>query len=253
MNVETIRNQLTKLRLPTAAAELEEILAKDKKAVSLNWVSELFEREIDAKKQKATALRIKQAGFPELTTLENFDWKFNPDIDQNKVKELATLKFVDDNQISLFLGPPGVGKSHVAIAIGVKAAEQGNRVYWTSAKRLSQQITLAKMKNSLDMLFRRLLSCKLWIIDDWGVVSFNREIAEEIFDLLDRRKYSTSMILTSNRDINEWAEVFPDPVIANATIDRIFDSAKIVLFKGKSYRLKGRIKTRELNLEKLTN
>jgi len=251
MNVETIRNQLQKLRLSNAATELEDVLAKYKKAVSLNWLGDLLEREIDAKKQKAMQLRMKQAGFPESTSLENFDWEFNPDIDQNKIQELTSLKFVEDNQISLFLGPPGVGKSHIAISVGVQAAKQGYRVFWTSAKRLSQLITLAIMRNNLDMLFKRMLCCKLWIIDDWGVVSFKREIAEEIFDLFDRRKYSTSMILTSNRDISEWGEVFPDPVIANATIDRIFDRAKIILFKGKSYRLKGRIKTKDIDMEKL--
>ena len=86
-----------------------------------------------------------------------------------------------------------------------------------------------------------MLSSKLWIIDDWGVVSMKREIAEEVFDLFDRRKYSSAMLLTSNREVEEWGEVFPDPVLANATIDRIFDRAEIVVFQGKSYRLKGRI------------
>src|SRR3989338_3049295 len=86
-----------------------------------------------------------------------------------------------------------------------------------------------------------MFSCKVWIIDDWGVISMSREIAEEVFDLFDRRKYSSAMVLTSNRDIEEWAEVFPEPVLANATIDRIFDRAEIAVFQGKSYRLKGRI------------
>ena len=83
---------------------------------------------------------------------------------------------------------------------------------------------------------KRILSSNLWILDDWGVVSLNREVSEEVFDLLDRRKYSTAMILTSNRDINEWREVFVDPVLASAAIDRIFDRANITIFPGKSYR-----------------
>ena len=103
------------------------------------------------------------------------------------------------------------------------------------------------MKNELELLFNRMLSAKLWIIDDWGVVSLNREVAEEVFDLLDRRKYSSAMILTSNRDIDEWGQVLPDPVLANATIDRIFDRADILEFKGPSYRLKGRIKMTEID------
>jgi len=250
MNVETLKAQLRTLRLPGAVEELESVLSSQKKAANLSWAIDLFQREIDLRKQNSLKLRIRQAGFPELTSLENFDWDFNKDIDRQKIENLAKLKFVEQNQIALFLGAPGVGKSHLSIAIGVLAAKAGHRVFWTSAKRFSQQILVAKSKNTLDLLFKKILSAQLWIIDDWGVVNMSRDIAEEIFDLLDRRKHGSAMILTSNRDINEWSEVFPDPVIANATIDRIFDRAKIVLFKGESYRLKGRIEGKEIDMEK---
>ncbi len=246
MNPEVMKTLLTELRLLTAAHELEAVLTQQKKSVSLAWATELLEREIDARKEKKLKHRLKKARFPEITTLEGFDFAFNPDIDEEKIRELATLKFIDQNQIALFLGAPGVGKTHLALAIGVLAAQDGRLVYCTSAKRLSQEIMLGKMRGSLDLLFKRLLSANLWIIDDWGVVSMTREVAEEIFDLMDRRKHNSAMILTSNRDVSEWAEVFPDPVIANATVDRIFDRAKTVLFKGQSYRLKGRINTREI-------
>ena len=242
MNIKAIQTQLRTLKLITAAQEIDTVLSTYKRAVSLDWVVDLLEREIDARKERALQSRIKRALFPEVTALESFDWKFNPKIDQQQIQELANLQFIPNHQIALFLGKPGVGKTHVALAIGVRAAKEGYRVYCTSTKRLTQQITLAKMKNSLDRLFKKILSCHLWILDDWGVVSMTREIAEEIFDLLDRRKHSSAMILTSNRDIQEWGAVFPDPVVANATIDRIFDRAEIVLFEGKSYRLKGKIK-----------
>ena len=189
---------------------------------------------------------MKTARFPEITTLEAFDFAFNPDIDEEKIRELATLKFIDQNQIALFLGAPGVGKTHLALAIGLLAVQDGRRVFCASAKRLSQEIILGKLRGNLDLLFKKLLSSQLWIIDDWGVVSMSREVAEEIFDLMDRRKHNSAMILTSNRDVSEWAEVFPDPIIANATVDRIFDRARTVLFKGQSYRLKGRIEAREV-------
>lgn len=241
MNVELIRTQMRTLKLRTAAEEMEEVLAKNKQAVDLGWVSELFEREIDARKERSLQNRIQRAEFPEVTTLEAFDWKFNPKIDQSKIEELAKLQFVKDNRISLFLGAAGLGKTHLALAIGVLAAKEGYSVFCASIKKLIQDIQMAKLKNKLDVLFKKMLSSKLWLIDDWGVVSMNREIAEEVFDLFDRRKYSSAMLLTSNRDIEEWNEVFPDPVLANATIDRIFDRAIIVPFEGKSYRLKGRI------------
>lgn len=251
MNPEIIKSQLTELRLTTAARELETVIANQKKAVSLTWISELLERETDARREKSLNARIKKACFPEITTLETFDFSFNPDIDEEKIRDLATLKFINQNQIALFLGAPGVGKTHLALAIGALAVQDGYRVYCTSAKRLGQEIHLAHLRNTLDQLFKKLLSARLWIIDDWGVVSMKRDIAEEIFDLMDRRKQSSAMILTSNRDVSEWAQVFPDPVIANATVDRIFDRAKVVLFKGQSYRLKGRIQTPDLNQRQL--
>ena len=246
MNPEIVKSLFTELRMPTAARELAEVLAEQKKAVSLGWVSSLLERELDSRKQKSLRRRIHSARFPEITTLEGFDFSFNPDIDEEKIRDLATLKFIDQNQIALFLGAPGVGKTHLALAIGVLAVQDGRRVFCASAKRLGQEIMLGKLRGTLDGLFKRMLSAQLWIIDDWGVVSMSREVAEEIFDLMDRRKQSSAMILTSNRDVSEWAEVFPDPIIANATVDRIFDRAKTVLFKGQSYRLKGRIQTREI-------
>lgn len=246
MNPEILKSQLTGLRLATAARELEGVLSSQKKAVSMGWVSELLEHETDARREKSLQHRLKSAHFPEITTLESFDFSFNPDIDEEKIRDLATLKFVDQNQIALFLGAPGVGKTHLALAIGVLAVQDGRRVYCTSAKRLAQEIILGRQRNNLDQLFKRLLAAHLWIIDDWGVVTMTREVAEEIFDLMDRRKHNSAMILTSNRDVSEWAQVFPDPVIANATVDRIFDRARTVLFKGESYRLKGRIVTKEL-------
>lgn len=252
MNVETVRHQLKTLRLHTAASELEEVLVKHKKAVVLSWISDLLEREMDARREKALMARIKRAHFPEITTLEAFDWSFNPDIDESKIRELATLQFIVNTRICLFLGQPGTGKTHLALAIGLLAAKEGYRVYCNSLKRLAKDILQAKLKNHLDTLFRKILSAKLWILDDWGVTTLSREIAEEVFDLLDRRKYSSAMILTSNRDIDEWPQVFTDPVLANATIDRIFDRADISLFKGKSYRLKGKIELKNIDMLNMT-
>lgn len=249
MNVESVKMLLQSLRLSTAAKELDEILVTHKKAVSLTWLADLLGRELSSRKENSVKLRIKQAGFPEITTLQNFDWSFNPSIDQNKIESLAELGFVDENRIALFLGPPGVGKTHCALAIGILAATKGHRVFWTSCKKLSAMITLAIRKGTLDLLYKKILSSKLWIIDDWGVVTMNREISEEVFDLLDRRKHNSAMILTSNRAVEEWGEVFPEPVLANCTIDRMFENAEIAIFKGNSYRLKGRIKTKEIDTE----
>lgn len=249
MTVETVKQQLKSLRLGTCAKELEDVLSRHKKAASLAWASELLERELDSRRESSLRNRLKH--FPEITTLESFDFSFNPDIDEQGIRNLGDLKFMDNNQIILMLGKPGTGKTHLAIAIGVLAAKTGHRVFCTSSKRLNQEIIQAKAKNCLDDLFRKALNCKLWLIDDWGVVSFAKDVAEEIFDLLDRRKYSSAMILTSNRDIDEWPRVFQDAVLANATIDRIFDRATKFTFLGESYRLKGKIKIKEIDAPSL--
>jgi len=114
MNIETIKDQLRELRLLVAVSEIETVIADQKKAVSLQWVADLLQRELDARREKSLQARIKSARFPEVTTLENFDFTFNPDIDEEKIKDLATLTFIEQNQIALFLGAPGVGKTHLA-------------------------------------------------------------------------------------------------------------------------------------------
>ena len=249
MELETIRILLSQLRLPTAARELDEVLSKQKKAVTLGWVGALLEREIDARRESSLRARLVAAKFPELKTWETFDFSFNPNLDIEGLSDLKSLAFVKQNQIIQFLGPPGTGKSHLATALGALAVHQGHRVYWTSAKKLQRQIIEAKLRNNMDDLFRKILAAKLWIYDDFGVVTYSREVAEEVFDLLDRRKHSSALILTSNRDVSEWPSVFPDLVLANATIDRMFEHARSFVFNGYSYRLKGKIRMPEVDDE----
>jgi len=251
MGMKSVEKLLKELKLSTAANELEEVLRESSDNATFGWICNLLQREVDARAEKRLESRIRRSKIPELKNLECFDWKFNQAINKGRIDDVATLDFVKESGIVLFLGQPGTGKSHIASAIGLKAIYSGMSVYWTSLKRLSEDILKAKEKNELSLLFKKILSSNLWILDDWGVVSLSRGVSEEVFDLLDRRKYSTAMILTSNRDINEWPEVFVDPVLASAAIDRIFDRANVTIFTGKSYRAKGNKKEGVLNKEEV--
>lgn len=251
MSVQTVETLLRGLRMTTAAEELSDVLMEAKSNVSLSWLINLLQREVDARKERQLQTRIKRSNIPELKSVESFNWNFNPAISQVKIECIASLDFIKNREIVLFLGQPGTGKSHLAQAIGLKAVLEGKTIYWTSIKILAEDIMKAKLKNELSKLFKRILTSDLWILDDWAVIGLSRDVAEEVFDLLDRRKNSTALLLTSNRDINEWPEVFVDPVLASAAIDRIFDRANVTIFSGKSYRATGKKDKRIENIKEL--
>lgn len=241
MTIDVIRDQLKQLRMPAASAEVESLVQKGKRNQDLKWLSELLTIELDARADNAVEKRIKRAEFPERRSFEQFNWDFNKKLPREKIEALKNLKFIENNEIALFLGNPGTGKSHLAIALGMAAAQAGHSVFCTSVKRLGTKIKKARENNKLDILFKQILTSKLWILDDWGVVTMPRDVSEEIFDLFDRRKHNSAMILTSNRDVEEWPQVFTDPILASAAIDRMFENSHICIFEGPSHRMKGRI------------
>ena len=188
MTIDVIRDQFKQLRMPAASTEIENLLKKSKRSLDIQWLSELLAVELDARADNAIEKRIKRAEFPERRSFEQFNWDFNKRLPREKIESLKDLRFIESNEIALFLGSPGTGKSHLAIALGMSAAQMGHSVFCTSVKRLGTKIRKAREGNKLDVLFKQILTTKLWILDDWGVVTMPRDVSEEIFDLFDRRK-----------------------------------------------------------------
>lgn len=182
--------------------------------------------------------RLVQARFPLVKTLEQFEFAFQPSIDRKVIRELAGLSFVDRAENVVLLGPPGVGKTHLAIALGMKALEAGHRVLFLTLESLLSRLMRAKWENRLERQLQLLVYPKVLIIDEMGYLPMNRDEASLFFRLLCRRYEKASMIVTSNKSFVDWGEIFNDHVLATAILDRLLHHSTTINIKGESYRLK---------------
>jgi DNA replication protein DnaC len=183
-------------------------------------------------------MRIAMARFPFHKTLEGFDFKFQPSIDPKVIRELATGRYIESGDNVLFLGPPGVGKSHLAVALGLKACEQGARTLFSTATALLATLGKAFAENRLDEKLKALAQPQLLIIDEIGYIPIDRHGANLFFQLVSRRYERGAIILTSNQSLGAWGDVFGDPVIATAVLDRLLHHSITVNIRGESYRLR---------------
>ncbi len=182
--------------------------------------------------------RLKQARLPMVKTIEQFDFSFQPSIDRKVIRELSGLGFVDRAENVVFLGPPGVGKTHLAIALGVKAIEAGHRVLFLTLESLLTRLTRAKRENRLERQLQQFVYPKMLLLDEMGYLPMNREEASLFFRLLCRRYEKASIIVTSNKSFVDWGEIFNDQVLATAILDRLLHHSTTINIKGESYRLK---------------
>lgn len=189
-------------------------------------------------KERGMESLLKQARLPWVKTLEQFDFSFQPGIDRKVVRELAGLAFVERSENVILLGPPGVGKTHLAVALGVKAADAGHRVLFMPLDRLVATLIKAKQENRLERQLQQLSYARVLILDEIGYLPMNREEASLFFRLLKRRYEKASIVLTSNKGFADWGEMFGDNVLATAILDRLLHHSTTLNIKGESYRLK---------------
>jgi DNA replication protein DnaC len=241
---ERIHNNLQYLKLNTVEELLDnflEIAVRDNKT-TMEVLDYLFEQEKKHREAVAIERRMKSAVFPVKKTLEEFDFEFQKSIDKKIIEDLATLRFVHNSENVVFLGPPGVGKSHLAIALGIEVVKSGISVYFTNTGNLIERLKTANREGMLEKKFRGLMKYKVLIIDEIGYLPFDEEGAHCLFQLISRRYEKNSTILTSNKSYGEWGEIFKDHVIAAAVLDRLLHHSTTINIKGESYRLKERKK-----------
>jgi len=200
----------------------------------------ILSEEAGAKKKRAVDNQIQMSGFPFRKTIDMFDFSFQPSIDKNQIMELATMRFVENKENVVFLGTPGVGKTHLAVSLGMVAAQNRYSTYYISCNNLISQLNKAHYENRLQERLKTFAKYKVLIIDEIGYLPLDINGANLFFQLITKRYEKNSTIFTSNKPFSSWNDVFSDITIASAILDRILHHCQVISIKGDSYRLKER-------------
>jgi DNA replication protein DnaC len=240
MATDLLAEQMKRLKLVRTAEQLPLLLQEaSKRELSYSdFLSEVVSSELAAKHERHTQMKTSMARFPFQKTIESFDFKFQPSIDPKVIRELGTGRFIANAENILLLGPPGVGKTHLSVGIGLKACALGYRTAFVTASGLVQSLVRAHTENRLEEKLKQLVQPKLLVIDEIGYLPIERLGANLFFQLVSRRYERGSILLTSNQGLGGWGQVFGDQVIATAILDRLLHHSTIINIKGESYRLK---------------
>jgi DNA replication protein DnaC len=240
--MERIKENLESLKLKNTLEILDNYLEraiKDKLNI-VEVLDHIFSEEALGKRRRAYEKQVQMSGFPIKKTLEEFDFGFQPSIDQRQIQELATMRFLENKENIVFLGPPGVGKTHLASALGMVAAKHRYSTYYINCHLLIEQLKKSHFENRLPDKLRTLGKYKMLIIDEIGYLPMDIQGANLFFQLIARRYEKVSTVFTSNKTFSQWNEVFADLTIASAILDRILHHCTVINIKGESYRLKER-------------
>ena len=238
--IERIRHNLVGLRMPRALEALGAVVEQlERGQVSaIEAIDMLLAEEFTVREGRRIKAALQMARLATVKTITGFDFSFQPSLDRNRIMALAALDFVDRHEVVHFIGQSGTGKSHLAIALGVEAVRAGRSVYFSPLADILDSLAKAEREGRLRERIRYLCRASLLIIDEIGYLTVGSAAGNLFFQLVNARYERGAMILTSNRGFSEWGEVFGDPVVATALLDRLLHHAVVVQIEGSSYRMR---------------
>jgi len=243
LSYERVREHLSALSMDSALSTLDGVLEQGQKQghTVVEVLYELLGKERTTRFERRIQTYLRLSGITHIKTLEGFDFEAQPQVPKEVVAELSTLRFVHAGENVLLLGPPGVGKSHLAVGLTLKAISQGHRAYFLTLHDLVAKSRAARSKNRLDVMMHVLTRPALLVLDEMGYLPLEQQDATFLFEAVSKRYEShKSIILTSNKSFANWGEFFPDPILATALLDRLLHHATTINIRGESYRLRHR-------------